>query len=258
VVTLIAHDLFADEKFLSKHGLAPEDFEAAFAPAIEQIRGRRAATNVSRRSYVHSVLDLCLERGTIASWEIVDETKGSLHRVSLGKGRVACIICKGCPDGAHTTNWHRPTWADETYLWWLCPDSFTNEPGEGIWKGLTRLFRKFEAEPTAVLEGVIFADSACGTSRRPCPKSGYALQRRDKAFPPPCLFILKETEQSVVESLGLPAALLSAFGLDQDERCQFTSTVSCNSGISSDNVAVVNRYGKHRKSTYANRRDGRT
>lgn len=252
----------ADQAFLQRRGLTPEDFELALPAAIQRIRGSAAASNADRRTFLVSIFKDLVSRKLISRFDTPDYGDDTIYRLYItGVGSVA-IIQKGCPDGAHSSlNWSRPAWADEAYLWWLC-DSLQYEPGEHVTKGVNRLRNRFFSHEYAdALDGVIFANATCGTTSRPCPKIGRAIVLEGEKVPPPCIWIMPERRAlqaaqpaewnwSGERVRRFPALLLSAFGIDAEEASLYTGHVGFQSGPRGTRTTIASRFGAGRSTTY--------
>jgi hypothetical protein len=233
VSDVVANRLQKDADFLARNGLTPEEYLAAFPFAIERIRGRMSATNSPKRAFVSAILDAGVKKGLFSSVESVVHDKTQMHAITLPTGQKIGLLCKGCPDGNHTTIWSRPPWATELFLWWLCPQSPVRNPGTGIWKGIGRLKRKFCSSANEQLDGVIFYDNTCGTTKRPCPKASLGLTLDGISYPPPCIYVLPPIDYTTtgqhnwrgeaVTTFAPP--FLQLFGVPKAEINNFTSFI---------------------------------
>ncbi len=135
-----------------------------------------SASNADRRDFLAGLLDYLHESGAVQSLRKPEYGKDTVYRLSVaGQAQDVAIIQKGCPDGAHSSQaCSMPTWAGETYLWWLC-DSKSYHPGEHVSKGVNRLRKRFFDERPDVLAGVIFESQICGTAQRICPKAEQSV-----------------------------------------------------------------------------------
>ncbi len=195
---------------------APELFEATDVPvaewpvylraAVESLRGSWAASTTDKYRFLEAIFEYGVTREVFESWEEVTAQGRNDFRVILTDGTAVSIEAKGCPDGNNTAIWDRPAWADEFVVWCQCPDSFTLQPGVGIWSGIaTRLASKCVAEGVMV-DAMIFFDARCGTPVRPCPKdfgvtgalrsaATTNASQRDKPnwMPPPCIYLFPQS-----------------------------------------------------------------
>ncbi len=255
VVRLIEQELPADEVVLGKHGLSAAEYTSAYRAAVERLRGRLSATDRAKRQFVERVLDAGVQAGHFRTVGLEKEEQTRVYRVQLRTGMLVGLIRKGCPDGNHSTRWARPDWADELFLWWLCPRSSAHEPGTGIWKGVSRLKKKVLAEPKNQLHGVIFFDAACGSPQRPCPKDAFGMDIDGIRYPPPCVFTLPPVSEPQVSprnwrgevSAHFASSLLSLFGVPDSEVERHTSFVGF--GVPrgpATRTRITNRYGDGR------------
>jgi hypothetical protein len=228
----ILNTLGADRAFLTSKGLTPDEYRAALPLAIQKVRGSGSAQTADKRSFLRAIFDKMLEKGLISDVQDPEYGQDTVYRLTApGFGDIA-IIQKGCPDGAHSSlNWSAPEWAKETYLWWLC-SSLSYEPGVHVAKGINRLRQRFFTKPLDVLDGVIFHNEMCGSSGRPCPKQGYAIEVGGQSVPPPCVFVMPRPADGVNEwnwngreSRYFPKLLLSLFGIDQEQSPSFIGSV---------------------------------
>jgi hypothetical protein len=243
---------------LAQHGLSTAEFSSALPAAIESVRGSMSASNADRREFVVGVLDYLVSEGAVASVECPSYGDDTVYRLNIQSIGAVAIIQKGCPDGAHSSvNWSVPPWADEAYLWWLCP-SLTRHPGEHIVKGINRLRQQFFSERSDTLSGVIFHNELCGTALRPCPKSSRAAEIRGQTVPAPCIYTMPERRTGETSwnwrgerALKFPGLMLQAFGVSQVETDSFTGFVGFKSRDNGELRSTVSaRYGPGRISTY--------
>ena len=221
VVQLLSRAVPNDVDFLRANGLGRDEFERAFPAAIEKIRGSKAASNRESRRVVELTIKHLADSGAISSYHVPKKGESTVYRLCLRNGRQIGVIQKGCPDGAHSsTAWERPGWADELYLWWAC-DSLKFEPGEHIWKGVTRVRKKVAEEPSNQLDGVIFFNHLCGSPERLCPKAGRVTLASGLELPPPCVYVFptwKRGEEELnwrgQDVREFPRELMSAFGVE--------------------------------------------
>ena len=222
VVHLLRTVLPASGEYLGANGLTPDEYGQAFQAAVERIRGSAAADNRERRDFAGLVVRHLASVKAIRGYDEPVYGKDTVYRLLLNDGTKVGLIQKGCPDGAHSaTKWVRPEWADELYLWWLCP-SLRYDPGEHIWKGVGRVRKKVSSEPQNQLDGIIFYNSLCGSPDRPCPKAAQSVELDGEKYPPPCVYIFPHWEERTREinwrgstSRRFPGVLLRAFGIEE-------------------------------------------
>ena len=199
------------------------------------------------------------DRGLISTYDIPAYGDDTVYRLAIeGIGEVA-IIQKGCPDGAHSSvRWTRPSWASETYLWWLC-SSLAYEPGEHVVKGVNRLRQRFFSEASGHLDGVIFHNQLCGSLNRPCPKASKSIDISGKRVPPPCIYTMPDPAPGSMEwnwdggqSRLFPSVLLRLFEIAPDERAAFQGHVGFQKRGGSLRSTITSRYGLGRSSTFRN------
>jgi hypothetical protein len=255
IVRLLESDIPLQAEFLGRFGLTPEEYQTGYRVAIERVRGRISASDKFKKSFVRKIFEAGLQNGQFSSVTLEEGSMTKVYRVQLASGKTVGVIRKGCPDGNHTTRWEKPLWAEELYLWWLCPESRVHEPGESVWKGVARIKKKLLAEPQNRLDGVIFFDESCGTVVRPCPKRAYALVLGEVRLPPPCIYILPGDLNASVgrlnwnggRNMDFPRALLSVFGVPPDSTPDYAGFVGVevlNSGIRQ--VRISSNYGEGR------------
>lgn len=231
-------------ELLRQANIPAEEWLPLLRAAVESMRGTSSATGTDKRRFISAVLDYCVQRKVIDSWEFVGSDGRQDYRVNLPDGTAAAIEAKGCPDGNNTTIWDRPSWADEFIVWSLCPESLAHDPGKGVWSGVaTRLIPKVAAE-RKVVDAFIFWDGRCGTSRRQCPKA-YGVRGALRAdatdlvgqagkedwVPPPCIYLFPRSYPSVphnlkpsihtVETCRFARALLDAFEVPRDKQAAY-------------------------------------
>jgi len=195
--------------------------------AIEALRGSTSASNAERRLFITSLFEMMLERGLIVNLQCPQYGDDTVYRLTIaGLGDVA-IIQKGCPDGAHSSQaWTVPTWATETYLWWMC-DSLNYHPGTHVAKGVKRLQKRFFSDSAGALDGTIFHNQICGTARRPCMKAYHGVTIGNQVVPPPCVYIMpdagdgdtwnwqgdrvREFPNTLLSLFNIPTNLISAY-----------------------------------------------
>lgn len=251
-INLIQNVLAKDVEYLNKNGISRDEFERSFSVAIERIRGSNAANNKERRSFACSVIEKLRDSGSVTSFDVPKYGKDSVYRLRLVNGKQVGIIQKGCPDGAHSsTNWTRPDWADELYLWWLC-SGLTLQPGEHIWKGVSRVYNKVTSESKNQLDGIIFYNDLCGTPDRPCPKQ---IEGHDNP-PPPCIYVFPTIEEGKTRlnwrgetQREFPSIMLSSFGIPRDLASQYISYVGFNITPRGVKTEITNRYGAAKSCT---------
>ncbi|MDB6027098.1 MAG: hypothetical protein JWM68_3321 [Verrucomicrobiales bacterium] len=257
VIGLLSAKLGADQAYLERHGLTPEEYTHSLPAAIERLRGRMAAKNQKRRDFVEEIVKLLVETGVASNYQKPRYGKHTIYRVYLKNGIQVGIIQKGCPDGKHSSvAWSRPEWAKELYLWWVC-DSKAAEPGEHVWKGVTRLRGKVSLPGEDQLDGLIFFNRLCGTPERPCPKMEHAVERNGVKLPPPCVYVFPhwETGQNNLNWRGevqrtFPAQLLRAFGILPTHAPNFIGHVGFRlSAPNAINTEITSRYGPAKAST---------
>ncbi len=244
-----------DDDFLTRRGLTRREFELALPTAIQRIRGSAAASNSDRRDFLVSIFGALKVAGVIHSFRMPDYGDDTVYQLDVPSvGRVA-IIQKGCPDGNHSSvKWSRPDWANEAYLWWLC-DSLSYQPGEHIAKGVNRLRNRFfDPGYSDAVDGVIFHNSMCGTSVRPCPKKSRSVSIGETEVPPPCLWVMPD-RRGIDEigpgdwnwngnrELGFPKALLSFFGIVEAEYLNYIGFVGFARGARGTRATIASRYG---------------
>lgn len=265
VIDLVAEAVKAiarDDAFLQRHGLTAQDFELALPAAIQRIRGSAAAGNADRREFLTDLFKRMVVSGAISDFEKPEYGKDTVYRLQVnGVGSVA-IIQKGCPDGAHSSvAWSAPEWAQETYLWWLC-DSLQYEPGEHVAKGVNRLRKRFFSDAyNDSIDGIIFHNAMCGSPLRPCPKITRAIELGGRMIPPPCVWVMPERinlnhpnatnwNWSGERSRRFPIALLSIFGIDEQEAPHFTGHIGFLKGGRGMRTTISSRYGTGASTMY--------
>lgn len=243
---------------LARYGISASEFASAFPAAVESVRGSMSASNAGRREYLAGLLDRLVEGDRVASVSAPAYGDDTVYRLLVpGIGNVA-IIQKGCPDGAHSSvRWTAPTWADETYLWWLC-SSMKTHPGEHIAKGVNRLRQRFFSDTPGVLSGVIFQNELCGSSMRPCPKIGRSLTLGPQRAPAPCIYSMPQRDERASSwnwtggrILAFPAVLLDAFGIPPSEADAFVGFVGFQRRDGGTlRTTITTRSGAGRSSTF--------
>lgn len=255
IIALLERDIPEQPELLKGFGLTAEEYQSGYRVAIERIRGRISASDRLKKNFVERILEAGVGSGQFSSATLEEESLTRVYRVGLPDGKMVGLIRKGCPDGNHTTRWERPKWADELYLWWLCPESRVNEPGESVWKGLGRIKNKLQAEEQNRLDGIIFFDESCGSEARPCPKRAYSLAIEGVRLPPPCIYVLPGEINAAVGRLNwrgerrveFPKALLSVFGVPTSKASEYAGFVGfemLNSAVRL--VRITSNYGEGR------------
>jgi len=243
---------------LARYGISPAEFTSALPAAIESVRGSMSASNSNRRQFLLRVLNHLKERGLVASIATPAYGDDTVYRLDVPLIGAVAIIQKGCPDGAHSSeNWTVPDWAQETYLWWLCP-SLKAHPGEHISKGVNRLRRKFFIDESNTLSGVIFHDDLCGTQQRPCPKRARSAVIDGQLVPAPCIYTMPGRESDTNNwnwngnrTIKFPSVLLQGFDIPSSEADLFTGFVGFQQKHGgATRTTVTTRFGAGRSSTY--------
>lgn len=242
---------------LRRHGVTPDEYRLAFPAAIERLRGRWAASNAGRRSFVEAIIGRLETARLIRGFDKPRYGEDTVYRLTLLDGAQVGIIQKGCPDGRHSSEaWSRPEWASELYLWWLC-SSTGNQPGEHVWKGVGRVRRKIAEEPNNQLDGLIFFNEQCGTPERPCPKlAQHSIELEGRRIPPPCVYVLPHWNAAASEAnwrgeqaRRFPATILALFGLPPGSAGDFTGFVGFKRNATGWRTEVTNRFGAARATT---------
>lgn len=252
----------ADDAFLQRQGLTAQDFELALPAAIQRIRGSAAASNSARRNFLVALFQRMVADGVITAFDIPDYGDDTIYRLHVPTIGSVAIIQKGCPDGVHSSvTWSAPSWANETYLWWLC-DSLQYEPGEHVAKGVNRLRNRFfNAEYADAVDGVIFHNATCGTPLRPCPKIALAIDVDGKQVPPPCIWIMPERIGIAAaapadwnwqgsRTLRFPDVLMSTFGIDGSTTQLYTGYIGFSKGDRGTRTTIASRYGAGRSTVF--------
>jgi hypothetical protein len=252
--------LAAHPDVLARHGISASEFASAFPAAIESVRGSMSASNAGRREYLTGVLGHLVDRGLVTNVSAPVYGDDTVYRLSVPSIGTVAIIQKGCPDGAHSSvSWTAPDWADETYLWWLCP-SMKAHPGEHIAKGVNRLRRRFFSEAPDILSGVIFQNELCGSSVRPCPKQDRSALIGIQRVPAPCIYTMPERADEANtwnwtgdRDLKFPAVLLAAFGIPTADAASFVGFVGFQRRDNGTlRTTITTRSGAGRSSTFRN------
>lgn len=247
-VAEIIREIGGDEGYLQQRGLSASEFELALPTAIEKLRGSRSASTGDRRDFLTMVFRHLETSGAITSFSTPIYGEDTVYRLAVpGLGDVA-IIQKGCPDGRHSSvAWTVPAWAQETYLWWICP-SLKGDPGWHVSAGVRRLRGEFFSSRPDALDGVIFHNDLCGSDLRPCPKKTRAVLIGNVMVPPPCLWVMPERGDGPEYNWAgnrqrrFPAVLLSAFGIGSEESSLYTGHVGYRS-LPRDGTTIASRYG---------------
>jgi hypothetical protein len=257
VLRLLSTALPVDTVYLAKQGLTPEEYTHALPSAVERLRGRMAASNQDRRDFVEEVVKVLVDAGVVERYQTPKYGDHTIYRLFVEGGLQVGLIQKGCPDGKHSSvAWARPKWADELYLWWVC-DSKNYEPGEHVWKGVTRVRGKVSVAGEDQLDGLIFYNQLCGTSDRPCPKLERAILRNGLKLPPPCIYVFPSWDSGKAHlnwrgevQRTFPPKLLRAFGISESEANSFIGHVGFRlSGSTITSTEVTSRYGKSKVTT---------
>lgn len=184
--------------FIGKHGLSEEEFweMGLFFSAVEKLRGGRAASTATKKSFIRNVLDNMKERGLILSWRSAETADRHDFEVQAAPDWTCVIEAKGCLDGNNTNIFERPPNADEFIIWSLCQNPAA-DPRKNVWSGIhTRLSAEI-IHRKQVVDGVVVWDSLCGGLGRPCPKlaqepdAGSIVGKR--RVPPPCIYVFPRT-----------------------------------------------------------------
>lgn len=256
-VSALVASLASDEDYLAAKGLSSDEYTRALPTAIERLRGSWAASNAERRKFLVTVFEEMRERGLISKLEMPQYGDDTIYRLTVsGFGDVA-VIQKGCPDGAHSSvRWTKPTWAVETYLWWLC-SSPASEPGEHVAKGINRLRQRFFSDAPDTLDGVIFHNELCGSAQRPCPKVNCAIAVGRFQTPPPCIYVMPERNPEAAEwnwdghrTVHFPSILLSMFGIGSEASVAYVGYVGFQRRGGSLRTTIASRFGPGRSTTF--------
>ena len=244
---------------LARFGISSNEYTSALPAAIESLRGKMSASNSGRRAFLHRLLEHLVSRGVATSVVAPDYGEDTVYRVEVPSIGAVAIIQKGCPDGVHSSSkWKVPSWAVETYLWWVCP-SLKAHPGEHIARGVNRLKAKFISEDgDDVLSGVIFHNETCGSALRPCPKQAMSISIDGEVVPPPCVYTMPARDSHGASwnwngdrEVKFPAVLLSAFGIRSEEADTYTGFVGFQrKSADSTRTVITTRYGPARTSSH--------
>jgi hypothetical protein len=252
----LIQNLSAETDLLARYGLTADEYRDALPAAIETVRGRMSASTSDRRRFLLEILEALRTEGLVASVTVPQYGDDTVYRLEIaGFGSVA-VIQKGCPDGVHSSvNWSVPAWARETYLWWLC-DSMKAEPGEHIAKGIQRMRTRFLESSERVVDGVVFHNDLCGTSKRLCPKKNRAVMIGGQAVPPPCIYTMRcddslapDPTWSVGQDLVFPGILLMLFGIDASLLPAYVGQVSFQRKGVDARTSISARFGVGRSTT---------
>jgi hypothetical protein len=249
--------LGTDVSLLKAHGLTSNEYVQALPVAIERLRGSAAASNSERRQFLASVCEELLSRGLISKLEKPKYGEDTVYKLTIPQYGAIAIVQKGCPDGAHSsTRWEVPSWARETYLWWLCP-SLGNEPGHHISKGVYRLRKRFFSNVAGELDGVIFHNELCGSSSRPCPKFDKAIVIDGHSVPPPCVYLMPKREITATEwnwdgsrSSRFSEVLLQLFGISAEAISAYVGHVGFQKKPNWVRVSITSRFGMGKSTVF--------
>jgi hypothetical protein len=231
---------------LAEHGISsdPVEYALLYNSAIQAARGSMAASTGAKQSFIETILKIMQSKGFIKIWRQAHNYGQNDYEVTLNDNRCAVIEAKGCPDGNNTRLWQRPPSADEFIIWFQCPDSLQNQPGDQLWSGVsTRLFPSMY-RTSDIVDAVVFFDGRCGSAHRRCPKA-YGLegeklrplltsicgQDNREWLPPPCVYLLprksfrtladKKPAIHDLDSCKFARSLLSTFGVPEDRLIEF-------------------------------------
>lgn len=248
-VVEVIRDIGLDEAYLYRRGLSAEEFRLALPTAIEQLRGSRSASNSERRDFLATLLDHLVATGAISSYARPIYGADTVYRLVVPGGGEIAVIQKGCPDGKHSSEaWSVPEWAEESYLWWLCP-SLKAHPGWHVSAGVNRIRRQFFSDRPDAVDGIIFHNNLCGTDLRPCPKKARAIRIADQDVPPPCVWTMPERGAGPDYNWGggrrlrFPPILLSAWGVSSAEAPLYTGHVGFQQTPRGERTTITSRYG---------------
>jgi hypothetical protein len=248
--------LASDEELLSSRGLTADEYSRALPAVIQKLRGSWAASNSSRRKFLITLFEEMKTRGLISTIEMPAYGDHTVYRLAInGLGDVA-VIQKGCPDGQHSSvKWSVPSWASETYLWWLC-SSQASEPGEHVAKGVNRLRQRFFSDAPDTLDGIIFHNELCGSLQRPCPKASRTVIG-GLPIPPPCIYVMPERDPMRSDwnwdgrrTLRFPSLLLTMFGIPQESVPAFVGHVGFQQRNGTLRTTIASRFGAGRSTTF--------
>ncbi|WP_144070108.1 hypothetical protein [Nonomuraea indica] len=258
VIALI-RNLGAESALLGQYGLSSQEYNAALPAAVEGLRGSMSASVQDRKAFLGTLFQYMLDKGAISGLERPRYGDDTVYRLKIsGFGDVA-VIQKGCPDGAHSSvRWSAPTWAQETYLWWLC-DSMRYEPGEHLSKGVNRLRQRFFGDYPDTVDGVIFHNHLCGTNQRICPKIDNSIRLDAVDVPPPCIYVMPDRMDGAFEwnwdgsqHRFFPRVLLSAFGISSEQAPFFTGYIGFQRRGGTPRATITSRFGAGRATTFRN------
>lgn len=189
-----ANALVNQAHVIGHHDLNKQEFwdSGIFKSAVEQLRGKQAASTAEKKSFMQSVLEHLEGCGQIAKWEFKGSGERYDYEVTFPDGWISIIETKGCLDGNNTNIYERPPHADEFVVWSLCQNPGA-DPRHNAWSGLhTRLGAEVIHRQQRI-DGVVIWDMVCGTAGRPCPKQTANPSRftsvNKKKLPPPCLYL---------------------------------------------------------------------
>ncbi|MEJ2855028.1 MULTISPECIES: hypothetical protein [unclassified Saccharothrix] len=256
-VSQLIRGLAAEDEILSRHGLSVDEFAGALPMAIEALRGRTSASNAQRREFLRNLFTAMLDKKLISALAVPKYGADTVYRLTVdGFGDIA-VIQKGCPDGAHSSRtWEAPEWAEETYLWWLCP-SLKSHPGEHVVKGVNRLRKRFFSDREGELDGVVFHNELCGTAERICPKASSSITINGELVPPPCIYVMPSRsgdgpdwnwkgEQTRV----FPEILLRLFGVPSESANAYIGHIGFQERANSIATRVTANYGPGRSTKF--------
>ena len=256
-VSQVIGSLGSDAAFLASRGLTPAEYALALPAAVEALRGSQSAANTDRRRFLLELFQAMVARGLLSALAVPTYGEDTVYRLTVaGYGDVA-VIQKGCPDGAHSSvRWSAPSWARETYLWWLC-SSLAYEPGEHVAKGCNRLRQRFFSGTPDTVDGIIFHNELCGAPERPCPKIGRAVEIAGAQVPPPCIYVMPARSVGASEwnwdgsrQRAFPAVLLSLFGIDASSEPAYVGHVGFQQRGGSLRTTISSRFGPGRSTTF--------
>jgi hypothetical protein len=258
-VSRVIETLGEDNSFLASRGLTTDEYMGALPAAIEALRGKQSAANADRRHFLQSLFQAMLKSGLITKLEMPTYGEDTVYRLTVANLGDVAIIQKGCPDGAHSSvRWTAPSWAKETYLWWLCP-SLKYEPGEHVAKGINRLRQRFFSPAPDTLDGVIFHNELCGGPYRPCPKARLSVEIAGRTVPPPCVYVMPNRDPAASEwnwdgglARTFPPVLLSLFGIKPNEAAAYIGYIGFQSRGGKIRSTITARFGPGRSTTSRN------
>jgi hypothetical protein len=256
-VARLIQGLASEDDLLRRHGVTADEYRQALSAAIESVRGSMSASVGERRQFLGDLFESMARDGYIDAVSKPTYGDDTVYRLSVADFGDIAIIQKGCPDGAHSSvRWSAPSWARETYLWWLC-DSMRYEPGEHVAKGVNRLRQRFFGELPDTISGIVFHDHLCGTAQRVCPKAAHVYHVGGRALPPPCVYVMPDRAEGVNEwnwagaqRRVFPAVLLRAFGVTDGQAQAFVGDVGFQRRSGTTRTTISSRFGPGRATTY--------